>query len=90
MSGDDEKIPAGTRIRFTKTLDSPADEERQAQLYARKGELGEVTGHGYREGYWVKVDRWPHPFGASADEFEVINNDKQEQDNAGNAIQEHG
>ncbi len=32
------------------------------------GERGEVTGHGCREGHWVKVDKWPTPFGAKLGE----------------------
>ena len=69
-------ITIGTRIRFLKTLDAPASEEHPACQYAAKGETGEVTGHGTREGYWVKTDGWPHPFGASAEEFEVLGQKK--------------
>jgi len=64
-------LPIGTRIRFTKTLESGPDEYSPGNLYARAGEFGEITGHGTQEGYWVKWDAWPNPFGASADEFEV-------------------
>ena len=66
-------FPVGTRIRFVKTLASGPDEFSPGNLYTRKGDLGEVTGHGTREGYWVKTDNWPHAFGASDSEFEVIN-----------------
>lgn len=67
-----ERLPVGTRIRFTRTLDDPANEEHPHLVYAEKGETGEIV-QGDRpayEGYWVKVDHWPHPFGASRDEFE--------------------
>lgn len=65
-------LPVGTRIRFTKTLTEPACGDHPAFIYARKGELGEITGHGTREGYWAKWDRWPHPFGLSPAEFEPV------------------
>jgi hypothetical protein len=65
-------LSIGTRVRFTQTLDSPANEERPAQLYARKGELGRIIGHDCREGYQVVTDSWPHWFGAERNEFEVI------------------
>lgn len=65
-------LPIGTRIRFLRTLDAPANDETPAQIYAYQYELGTVTGHGSREGYWVKTDRWPTPFGASDQEFEAI------------------
>lgn len=64
-------LPVGTRIRFTKTLDAAANSDQPARLYAKVGDLGEILGHGTREGYWVKVDWWPEAFGASGDEFEV-------------------
>lgn len=64
-------LPNGTKVRFTKTLDAPANEERPAVTYATKGETGEITGHGTREGYWVKTKLNP-PFGAGCDEFEVL------------------
>jgi hypothetical protein len=69
---DVAKHPVGTRIRFTRTLDEPAGSDSPARLYATKGETGEITGHGCKEGYWVKADNWPNPFGASEKEFEVI------------------
>jgi len=62
----------GTRIRFLRTLDAPADEEHPHIQYAAKGELGTIAGHGTREGYWVKTDAWPNAFGASVDEFEPV------------------
>lgn len=65
-------LPIGTRIRFIKTLDAPANEDHPAIVYARKGETGEITGHETKEGYWVKTDSWSASFGASANEFELI------------------
>ena len=62
----------GTRIRFLKTLEEGPSEDSPARQYAARGELGTISGHGTREGYWVKTDSWPTPFGASDDEFEVI------------------
>lgn len=59
-------LPIGTRIRFTKTLDHPDI------VLAYRGDTGEITGHGTPEGYWVKADGWPAPFGASRDEFEPL------------------
>jgi len=66
------KLPIGTKIRFTKTLEDGANEDHPDLLYAEKGELGEIVGHNAKEGYMVKADRWPKAsFGASRDEFEV-------------------
>lgn len=70
-----DALPIGTRIRFTKTLTSQADEFSPGNLYAKKGDGGEITGHGTQEGYWVKWDHWPHAFGASRDEFEPVHCD---------------
>lgn len=58
-------LPIGTRIKFIKELTSPPTEESPAFLFARKDDLGTVTGHGCWEGHWVKWDRWHHPFGAT-------------------------
>jgi hypothetical protein len=68
-----EKLPVGTRIRFTKTLDEPANEEHPHLVYADRGELGEIVdgGRPAREGHWAKTESNP-PFGVSRDEFEVI------------------
>lgn len=71
-------LPTGTRIRFTKELTDSACEDHPNLLYARAGELGEITGHGCREGYWVKTDNWPTPFGAAPHEFEVMTPDEPE------------
>lgn len=68
----DDLLPIGTRIRFTKTLTSGPDEYSPGNLYANEGDGGEITGHDVREGYWVKWDKWPHPFSASRDEFEPV------------------
>ena len=65
-------LNVGTRIRFTQDLEGSATEDRPACLYARKGELGTITGHGCSEGYWVKTDSWPHAFGCAPEEFEVV------------------
>jgi hypothetical protein len=66
------QLPIGTRIRFTQTLECDANEDHPAFTYAIKGDLGEITGHGCREGYWVKWEHWPTPFGASREEFEPL------------------
>lgn len=63
-SGSVVRLPVGTRIRFLKTLTSPADEFSPGNLYASAGETGEVTGHGCTEGHMVKTDHWSFPFGA--------------------------
>ncbi len=67
-----EVLPVGTRIQFTQTLREGPSEDHPALLYASYGELGEITGHGTKEGYWVKADHWPHPFGASRNEFKPV------------------
>ncbi len=59
-----EELPVGARIRFLKTLTSGPDDYSPGNLYARKGDGGEVTGHGCKEGHWVKWDDWDAPFGA--------------------------
>lgn len=68
----DNPLPIGTRIRFAKRLDCGPTEDHPGFLFAERGELGEITGHGTKEGYWVKANHCPAPFGASADEFEVV------------------
>jgi hypothetical protein len=57
-------LPIGTRIIFIKTLDSGPDEFSPGNLYAEKGDYGEVTGHGCPEVHWVKWDKWEASFGA--------------------------
>jgi hypothetical protein len=65
-------LPVGTVIRFLTTLVDGPDEHGPGNLYARAGDLGRITGHGAKEGYWVTWQHWPHPFGASCDEFEIV------------------
>ena len=66
-------IPKGTRIVFLRTIEEPADDYHPGALYAVKGDHGVVTGHGCREGHWVKWDKWPHAFGAELGvDFEPI------------------
>lgn len=66
-------IKVGDRIRFTKTLEDGPTGDRPACVYANRGEYGKVVKVGGSvEGYWVKADAWPHSFGASESEFEVI------------------
>jgi hypothetical protein len=67
-----EKLPIGTRIRFTRTLTEGPTGDHPSYLYASTGELGEITGHNDFEGYMAKTDNWPHAFGASPNEFEVL------------------
>ena len=64
-------FPVGTRIRFKETLSKRSDEDSPSSIYAYKGELGVVTGHGCKEGYWVKPDGMWASFGASEHEFEA-------------------
>ncbi len=64
MKSQEERLPVGARIRFLKTLTSGPDDYSPGNLYARKGDGGEVTGHGCKEGHWVKWDDWDAPFGA--------------------------
>lgn len=68
------KIPIGTPIRFTKELSCGPSDEHPALLYAKRGQLGEITGWNDRpdEGYMVRTSDWQTPFGASPSEFEVI------------------
>jgi hypothetical protein len=63
-------LEIGARVRFLKPLTAPANEDHPAIIYADTGELGVVTGHGCKEGHWVKPDHAP-PFGAIfGEEFE--------------------
>jgi len=66
------KLKVGTRIKFNKTLTEGACEDHPSRLYASKGEEGEITGHDCWEGYMVKRDRWPAPFGCELKDFTVI------------------
>ena len=66
-------MKVGDKIRFTKTLDCGPTGDRPAMLYASKGETGEIVKvGGCREGFWVKTDSWPEPFGADDTEFVKI------------------
>lgn len=66
-------ISVGTKIRFTRTLTSAANEEHPALEYAHHGETGEITEvGGCWEGYWVKTDGWPNPFGCENKDFEIL------------------
>ena len=76
MTDQTELLPVGTRIRFLHDLTEDACGDHPCLLYARRGGLGTITGHGTSEGYWVKWDDWPNAFGASADEFEVLPGDQ--------------
>ena len=62
----------GTRIKFTKSLYGGATSESPACVYAEKDDGGVVTGHGCREGHWVKWDKWEHPFGAKLGEDFIV------------------
>lgn len=67
-------LPVGTRIRFLRTLTESPCEDHPGLIFARKGDGGEVTGHGCPEGHWVKWDNWHAPFGAVlGEEFEAEN-----------------
>ena len=66
------KLPVGTRIRFIRTLDAPADDHSPSTLFAEKGELGTVTGHSCFEGHMIKTDKWPNSFGAVIDDEFVV------------------
>jgi hypothetical protein len=68
----EDVLPVGTRIRFMRDLIEPACGDHPAMLFAERGGIGEITGHGCYEGYWVKWDKHPAPFGAGRDEFEPM------------------
>lgn len=57
-------LPVGTRIIFTRTLQSGPDDYGPGNHYATRGDGGIVTGHDCKEGHRVKWDGWPTPFGA--------------------------
>jgi hypothetical protein len=66
-------LGVGTKIRFKRTLTSAANEEHPALEYAAKDETGEITKvGGCWEGYWVKTDSWPNPFGCESKDFEEL------------------
>ena len=64
----------GTRIRFIKTITTPATGDHPALLYAMKDEGGTIIGHDCIEGFQVRADNWHQWFGANRDEFEVTPN----------------
>jgi hypothetical protein len=66
------KWPIGTKVKFPRNVESPSNEEHPHLIYAWAGETGEVVGHNdwEYEGYLVKSDNSPHPFGISPNEFE--------------------
>lgn len=68
------QLPVGTRIRFLRELWEPASGDSPATLYAASGDTGVVTGHGCKEGHWVKWDQWEKAaFGARLGvDFEVV------------------
>lgn len=53
-----KELPVGTRIKFIKSLYGHFAGEYPDCVYAEKGDLGIVTGHGCIEGHWVKWDKW--------------------------------
>lgn len=65
VSNDLVILPVGTRIRFLKQLGCGPTGDHPSFIYAEKGDMGEVTGHGCVEGHWVSWDKWPHSFGAT-------------------------
>lgn len=68
----DELLPAGTRIKFNKYLGEGVCEDCPAITFANEGDDGEITGHGCKEGYWVKRDVWPNSFGCEPKDFDVL------------------
>lgn len=66
-------LAVGTKIRFLRTLTSPANEEHPALEYAHHNETGEITEVGNCwEGYWAKTDNWPNSFGCESKDFVVL------------------
>ena len=67
-------LPIGTKIKFTKDLiEHGIGRNHRTIIYARTNDLGVITGHGTKEGYWVQSNLYPSDFGASRDEFEISN-----------------
>lgn len=48
------ELSIGTRIKFNRELSDGPTEESWANLYANKGDQGEITGHDCWEGHMVK------------------------------------
>lgn len=65
------KYPAGTRIRFPRTIDGES-ETQGLVIYAYAGEKGFIMGEGGVFPYSVKTDSWEATFGAKESDFEVI------------------
>lgn len=66
-------LEVGTKIRFLRTLDAPANEDHPAIEYAYCNETGEIVEvGGCKEGFWVKTDNWPHKFGCESKDFEAL------------------
>lgn len=68
------QLAIGQQIRFLKTITQGPTEDAPAFIFAKKGELGVVTGHGCKEGHWVRWDGWQTAaFGAELGvDFEAI------------------
>lgn len=67
------KYKIGTKIEFIQELCSPPTSDTPEFLYAKKGELGIITGYNDYEGYMVKTDSYPHSFGAVINkEFKIV------------------
>ena len=58
-------LPIGTRIVFIRDLTSGADDHGPGNVYAMRGDIGEVLGYDCIEGHFVKRDSWPAGFGAN-------------------------
>ena len=68
------QIKVGSRIKFLRDLWQGPTEEMPACEFANKGEEGEIVRIGTCwEGYMVKRDSWPAPFGCESKDFEVLN-----------------
>jgi len=72
MSELNDLLCVGTRIKFNKYLGDGVSEDCPAITYANKDDEGEITGHGCKEGYWVKRDVWKSPFGCERKDFDVL------------------
>jgi len=65
MQQVDMFLKIGTRIKFVRELSDGPSEESPGNLYAYKNEEGEIISIGECwEGFMVKRDSWPAPFGA--------------------------
>jgi hypothetical protein len=67
-------LPVGTKIKFIMDLvEHGIGRNRRTIIYARQNDLGVITGHGTKEGYWVQSNTYPSDFGARREEFEISN-----------------